>query len=80
MRDDICLALIKRVVDSQKDLIIIIHNGEPVLVNRAFERFFSVLTLDEYNSQFGLFVDNFVPHPHYFHKDKIKDGSSWLDA
>lgn len=80
MRDEICLALIKRVVDSQKDLIIIFYDNEPVLVNKGFERFFSVSSLDEYRAQFGLFVDNFVPHPRYFHKDKIKDGSSWFDA
>lgn len=80
MRDDICLALIKRVVDSQKDLIIIFHNNEIVLVNRAFDNFFSVSSLEEYKTEFGLFVDNFVPHPHYFHKDKIQDGSSWFDA
>lgn len=80
MRDEICLALIKRVVDSQKDLIIIFHNNEIVLVNRAFYNFFSVSSLEEYKTEFGLFVDNFVPHPHYFHKDKVKDGSSWFNA
>lgn len=80
MREETSLAIIKSIADSQKDLIVVFNNGEIVLVNKAFEKFFSVSSLDEYKSNFGLFVDNFVPHPHYFHKDKIKDASSWFDA
>ncbi|MBW6488299.1 hypothetical protein [Sulfurimonas sp.] len=80
MREETSLAIIKSIADSQNDLIAVFNNGEPVLINKAFEKFFSVSSLDEYKSSFGLFVDNFVPHPHYFHKDKIKDASVWFDA
>lgn len=80
MREDISLAIIQSVVDSQKDLIIIFYNDEPILINSAFEKFFSVLSLEQYKSEFGSFVNNFVPHPSYFHADKINGSSSWFDA
>lgn len=80
MIEEVSLAIIKSIADSQKDLIIIFHNSTPVLINRAFEKFFSASSLEQYKTEFGSFANNFVPHPSYFHADKIEDGSSWFDA
>lgn len=80
MRNEICLALVKSVVDSQKDLIVIFHNSEIVLVNKAFERFFVISSIEEYKKEFGVFTNSFVPHPSYFHADKMSKGENWIDA
>lgn len=80
MRKDISLAIIKSIADSQKDLIVIFHNEEPLLINSAFERFFSVSSLDEYKELYGSFIESFVLHPSYFHAEKIAKGESWVEA
>lgn len=80
MKKDVSLAIIKSIADSQKDLIVIFDNDEPLLINSAFERFFSVSSLDEYKETFGSFLESFVPHPSYFHAEKIAKGESWVDA
>lgn len=80
MIDEICFALLKSVIDSKKDLTLIFKNGEPVLSNIAFNSFFNVSSFEEYKSNYGPFVDNFVPHPSYFNKDKIENNEPWFDA
>lgn len=80
MREDVSLNIIQSIVDSQKDLIVIFCDGKPILINKAFKDFFSVSSLEQYNSEFGSFVNNFVPHPSYFHADKIEGEKSWFDA
>jgi hypothetical protein len=80
MTADVSLALMQSIVDSQKDLIVIFHNGEPVLINKAFKKFFSTSSLEQYKTDFGAFVDNFVPHPSYFHAQKIEAGDNWFDS
>jgi hypothetical protein len=80
VKKDISLAIIKSITDSQKDLIIIFQNDEPLLINDAFERFFSVSSLDEYKESYGSFVESFVLHPSYFNAEKIAKGESWVDA
>jgi len=80
LRENISLAVTQSVVDFQRDLIIIFYNEEPILINKSFKNFFSVSSLEQYKSEFGSFVNNFVPHPSYFHADKIESSSSWFDA
>ena len=80
MIDENCLALVKTVIDSKKDLTVVFKNDEPVLSNAAFNSFFSVSSFEEYKSNYGPFVDNFVPHPSYFNKEKIENGELWFDA
>lgn len=80
MREEISLAIIQSIIDSQKDLIVVFQESNPVLVNKAFKKFFSVSSLDDYKEEFGPFVNNFVPHPSYFHGEKVAKGSSWVDA
>lgn len=80
MREEVSLAIIQSIVDSQKDLIVVFCNEEPVIANRAFNAFFSVSSLDQYKMDFGTIINSFVPHPSYFHADKIGKGENWIDA
>jgi hypothetical protein len=72
--------LIQNIVDAQENFIIIIEHEKPILMNQSFCKFFGVKNLEEYSSSFGDFVNNFVPHPSYFHKDKCVANESWLEA
>lgn len=72
--------LIQSIVDAQDNFIVIIENDIPVLMNKAFVKFFGVSSYEQYTKEFGLFENNFVPHPSYFNKDKIEEGKSWIDS
>ncbi|MFA5427186.1 MAG: hypothetical protein WC279_03150 [Sulfurimonas sp.] len=80
MKENISLNLIQGIADLQKDLIAIFQNNEIIFINSAFEKFFSVSSLERYKAEFGPFVNNFVPHPHYFNAEKISDNQNWFDA
>ena len=80
MIDETCLMLVKTVIDSKKDLTVVFKNDEPVLSNAAFNSFFNASSFEEYKSNYGPFVDNFVPHPSYFNKEKIEEGELWFNA
>jgi len=80
MKDKIASKIVQSIIDSQKDLIVVFCNEEPIVANKAFEGFFSVSSLDEYKSVFGVFTDSFVPHPSYFNTDKMEKGEKWFDA
>lgn len=62
MKENVSLSLVQGIADLQKDLIAIFQNDEIILINRAFEKFFSVTSLERYRAEFGPFVNNFVPH------------------
>lgn len=76
----ISLELLSAIIDNQEKLMVIFHNDEIILTNLAFNNFFGVGSTQEFNSGFGKFIDNFVPHPSYFHKEKILPNESWFDA
>ncbi len=80
MNDKTSLALIQSIVDSQKDLIVLFYEDEPILINKAFKRFVSTSSIEQYKAEFGTFVDNFVPHPSYFHKEKMAPKENWFDS
>lgn len=61
-------------------LIVVFKDNEPILTNSAFNAFFSVPSFEKYKSDFGPFIENFVPHPSYFHKEKIEEGDDWFEA
>ena len=61
-------------------LIVVFKDSEPILTNSAFNQFFSVTSFEKYKSNFGPFIENFVPHPSYFHKEKIEEGDDWFGA
>jgi len=73
-------ALIQNVVDAQSSLIAIIENEKPILMNMAFRKFFGVNSFEQYQNDFGSFINNFVPHPSYFHSGKVEEGQTWIEA
>lgn len=80
MIDDICLELVKSVVDSQKELVVVFKENEPVLTNRAFNSFVGADSFETYKKNFGPFVENFVPHPSYFNKGKMIENELWFET
>ena len=66
MDDNISLALLQSVIDSQKNLIVIFKGDEAVLTNKSLNKFFSISSCEEYSREYGAFVDNFVPHSTIF--------------
>ena len=80
MTENISTSLIKSIINTKKDLVIIFNKEEPILTNNAFNNFFNVSSLDEYKRNYGEILNSFVPHPEYFHSDKIEPGESWFDA
>ena len=80
MIDNICMQLIKGVADSQKEFIVIFKEHEPVFTNSFCNTFFGVNSFEQYKERFGPFLENFVPHPSYFHKEKIQDGRTWFES
>lgn len=80
MSDNISFDLMQSIVDSQQNLIVIFHNNEVVLINKAFQRFVAVSSIKEYKEVFPAFLDHFVPHPSYFNAEKIEVSESWFDA
>lgn len=78
--NEISKGLIQSVINSKKELVVIFYNGEPIIINNAFHKFFSVTSLEEYKTDFGPFINNFVPHPSYFNQSKIGKDESWFEA
>ncbi len=60
MLNEISLSLIQSIVDSQKDLIVIFHDGKEVLINQAFKKFVGTSSMEQYREDFGPFLNNFV--------------------
>ena len=80
MNEKVSIDLIQSIVNHEKNLFILFRGEEPILINRAFSKFFSVSSLEEYIRNYGEFLNSFVPHPSYFHKDVVKPDESWFDA
>lgn len=80
MTHDTSMALVQSIIDSQKEMIVLFYEDEVFLINRAFQKFVSVASLQEYKEEFGAFVNNFVPHPSYFNANKIEEGDTWFDS
>ncbi|MDF1879864.1 hypothetical protein JHD50_00875 [Sulfurimonas sp. MAG313] len=73
-------ALIQAIVDVQSSLIVIIEDEKPILMNLAFRKFFGVSSFEQYQKDFGSFINNFVPHPSYFHSGKVKEAETWIES
>ncbi|WP_373070457.1 hypothetical protein [Sulfurimonas sp.] len=78
--DNTSLSLIASVSNLQKDFIVIFENDKVIFTNDSFNNFFNVSSTEHYNENFGDFVNNFVPHPSYFNKDKVTSGDHWIDV
>jgi GGDEF domain-containing protein len=80
MLENSCLTLVQTVLDSHDEMSVVFENENHVVTNKAFNKFFGVKSIQEYNANFGPILDNFVPHPSYFHKEKLEQGENWFDA
>ena len=66
MLDEVSISIIQNVINAQKDLVIIFHDSEVVMVNKSFKKFFAVSTLEQYKRDFEAFENNFVPLVYQF--------------
>jgi len=74
------LELTKQIANMNTSMIVVFDGSDIIVTNAAFNKFFGVASTDEYKRNFGAFVNNFVPHPSYFHAQKIEDGDNWFNA
>ncbi len=80
MIDNISKSIIQTTIDMQDNLIAIFKDEEIVMSNSAFNQFFGIKNSTQYSENFGPFINNFVPHPLYFHQDKIEDNQGCFEA
>ncbi len=79
MDSDVSFALIQSVIDSQEALVVIFKGSEPIMTNRSFNKFLGVSSCEQFVQNSRSFVDNFVPHPSYFHKEKMPKDADWFE-
>lgn len=72
-----CSRLFQSVIDTQVNLIVIMHQHVPVLFNKAFCDFSGVSTVKEFLREFGSLQNRFVPHESYFHPGKAENPDEW---
>lgn len=77
---DECSRLFQSVIDTQKNLIVLLHKNVPILFNKAFKDFADVASVKEFLREFGSLVDRFVPHNAYFHAGKADNPNEWTTA
>lgn len=75
-----CVMLLQATIDTQSNLIVLLHNHLPVLINKAFQDFCGFKTVRELLREFGPFENRFVPHDAYFHAGKAANPSEWAEA
>ena len=80
MLDETCLELIKSIINTQKDLVVVFRGDVPVMTNKAFNSFLGLSSFDDYISDAPSFIEHFAMHPSYFNKDKIENGDSWFES
>lgn len=78
--NDQSLKVIESMIDKNKDLVFVFHNGEPILFNKASKDFFGVDTLKEFRREFGSLENKFVPHDSYFHASKTGEQETWQES
>lgn len=67
-------------INTQKDLVVLMHKNTPILFNTAFQRFAGVSSVKEFLREFGSLHDRFVPHNSYFHSGKTDSPDEWTIA
>lgn len=68
------------VINTQKDLIVLMHNHVPVLFNKAFLDFANVDSAKGFLREFGSLLNRFVPHDSYFHAGKVDNADAWTES
>jgi GGDEF domain-containing protein len=67
-------------IDTQKELVVLMHQNNPILFNKAFQNFAGVSSIKEFLREFGPLHDRFVPHNSYFHSGKTDTPDEWTIA
>jgi len=68
----------KRILDTQKS-IIVITNGEEILdINQAFLDFLGYPSLEVFKKEYRCICDLFIRHDNYYHLGKVPDGRNWV--
>jgi len=74
------LQLTEQIANMNKNMIVVFQDDEIIVTNTAFNKFFGISSVDEYKRNFGAFINNFIPHPSYFHAQKVEQGDDWFSA
>jgi hypothetical protein len=78
--DSECSQLFRSVINTQKDLIVLMHDHTPILFNTAFQKFTGTSSAKQFLREFGALPNRFVPHDNYFHAGKLDDPDAWTEA
>lgn len=79
-QDHVCIQLFLAAINTQKNLIVLMHNNTPILFNQSFLDFANVTSVKNFLREFGSLVNRFVPHDSYFHAGKAKDPEDWTTS
>lgn len=77
--DETCIKLFQSAIDTQNNLIVLMHQNSPVLFNKAFQNFTGMPTVKMFLREFGSLLNRFVPHDAYFHAGKT-DPARWIET
>lgn len=77
---NIPIEILQNIVDTQKDLFILLYGDEPILINSSFKKFFQATSLENYKREYRSLLDSFMPHPLYFRSLNIEGFESWYEA
>lgn len=78
--DHVCSQLFLSAINTQKNLIVLLHNNEPILFNEAFIDFTNTPSVKHFLREFGSLTNRFVPHDSYFHIGKVPNDVEWTTA
>lgn len=77
--DDMFSKLFQSAIDTQSNLIVLMHQNTPLLFNKAFQNFTGMATAKMFLREFGSLLNRFVPHDAYFHAGKC-DPEKWIET
>ncbi len=78
--NEVCSKLFQSAIDTQPNLIVLMHRNVPILFNQSFQKFTNIPTVKMFLREFGSLLNRFVPHDAYFHAGKTEDSERWTDA
>lgn len=78
--NDICHKLFQAAIDTQPNLIVLMHDHTPILFNKAFQDFSGMPNVKMFLREFGSLPNRFVPHDAYFHAGKASDLDQWTSS
>lgn len=67
-------------INTQTDLIVLLHHHTPIFLNDAFLKFSNVKSVKEFLREFGSLLNRFVYHDDYFHAGKVANLDKWSNS